>query len=152
MTNGDPTTTTAARVLRRTPLARLAGLPVMEIARFGVVGLAATAVHYLTALAALSVAPPLHANVIGFLTAVAVSWIGHSRWTFRAAAADGTGAGSAARLPRFVATVVGGFSMSQGTLWLVERFDALPDALALMVAVGVVPPTTYLLNKFWVFR
>ncbi|EKV32791.1 hypothetical protein C882_1629 [Caenispirillum salinarum AK4] len=150
MTNGDPTTT-AARVLRRTPLARLAGLPVMEIARFGVVGLAATAVHYLTALAALPVAPPLYANVVGFLTAVAVSWIGHSRWTFRAAA-DGTGAGAAARLPRFVATVIGGFSMSQGTLWLVERFDALPDALALMVAVGVVPPTTYLLNKYWVFK
>lgn len=129
------------------PAGRLASLPLGEILRFGVVGVAATLVHYLTALAALALVPPLQANVIGFLTAVAVSWIGHSRWTFRTARVSG-----AARLPKFVATVIGGFSMSQGALWLVEHTDALPDVLALAVAVGVVPPTTYLLNKFWVFK
>ncbi|MFD2272714.1 GtrA family protein [Undibacterium arcticum] len=61
---------------------RLAQL--LRLVRFGIVGLASAAVHYLVVvgLVELTYMHPLVANIIGFATSVWVSYFGHRHWTF----------------------------------------------------------------------
>ncbi len=119
-----------------------------EVLRFGVVGVAATAVHYGTAFLSLGLLAPLAANTVGFLTAVLVSYAGHSRWTFRRTDRRST----VARFQKFLVTATGGLALSQAVLIVAEASGRVPQALSMLAAVLVVPPTTFLLAKLWVFR
>jgi putative flippase GtrA len=89
---------------------------------------------------------PLLANVIGWLTAFGVSFLGHHSWTFRG---HGTALGTSAR--RFLMVSAGGFLANESAYaWLLHagglRYDV---ALAMvLVAVAIV---TYLLSRHWAF-
>ncbi len=119
------------------------------IFRFAIVGVAATAVHMLVALLLLNLAAmaPLPANILGFLFAFGVSLVGHSQWTFRGHSAEFKS--SAARL-LFVSFC--GFLLNNGVLLVLVENSLLGDNGAIIFAILVVPPATYLLNKFWVFK
>jgi putative flippase GtrA len=117
--------------------------------RFGIVGVAATLTHMLFALVALNQLglAPIPANLIGFLVAFAVSFGGHSYWTFR-----GHGAAVKTSLVRLLIVAVFSLLLNNAVLWLLVEQTLLSDDISIIIAVLVVPPVTYLLSKFWVFR
>jgi len=119
-----------------------------RLLRFAGVGGIATLVHVLTALgvaAALPVSAQM-ANVAGFGAAVAVSYLGHARVTFGADLRSGR------QFLRFVALAALGLLASSGTVWLVTARLGLGLAVAMAVVAVVVPLTSYLAMRLWVFR
>jgi len=120
-----------------------------QIFFFGVVGLAATAIHYAVALVLSGHITPYIANFVGFIVALGISYIGHLRLTFQL---DWEQANHWHRLPRYTGVAVGGFVLSQLVLGVAFDLLQLPVWLALGVAVIVVPVLSFLLSSLWVFR
>jgi len=117
--------------------------------RFALVGAAATCTHYLVALISAIYVDLYGANLLGYLVAVAISYLGHQRFSFRVAAKD---ISHQRQLPRFVAGSLGGLALSYLLLALMRGFFGAPNWLSLAVATGLVPVYAFLLNKLWVFR
>lgn len=119
-----------------------------ELARFGSVGVLATCVHYLAALAATSAVGPYFANGFGYCTALLVSYLGHQRFTFRVPKGSRE---HRRQFPRFVISSLSALLFSQvvlaGVLGLGVR-----EPIALVVAILSIPPVTFLLGRFWVYR
>lgn len=118
-----------------------------EILCFALVGVAATAVHYLVALIAVEA---LHmsvyvANLSGYICAVAVSYFGHGKLTFRAHLDYSV-------FRRFVLVSLITFCASELFLLGLEMFLHLSHRLALAFVVLFVPAVSFVLNKFWVYR
>ncbi|MDJ0943883.1 MAG: GtrA family protein [Kiloniellales bacterium] len=118
-----------------------------EMFRFGVVGAAATVVHagmvvFLVEVLGLE---PVWANVLAFLTALPVSYLGNFHWTFAAEGHHGR------RLPRFVFTQAFGFTSSQTIMFVVVEVLRLHYGIALAIVVTTVPLMSYILSRKWVF-
>jgi putative flippase GtrA len=118
-----------------------------QAARFGAVGIGATLTHFAVAVMLVEGpgVPVLWANVIAFLTAFLVSYLGNHKWTF---ARSG---GHVRFLPRFAMLAVGGFCANQSILWLIAIRLGMDYRIGLAVALTVVPTLTFLLSKLWVF-
>ncbi len=118
-----------------------------EVVVFGVVGVAATLVHYFSAILAIEVLGlnVLVANMVAYCVAVGVSFFGHSLLTFRATLTH-------ERLVKFVAVSLSALAVSQALLWLLTKIDVFGHRVNMLAVVCVVPCYTYLLNKFWVYR
>jgi putative flippase GtrA len=125
----------------RAETARQAGI-------FALVGLVATGVHYVVALALSLAMPVVWANPFGFLMAFGVSYVGHGRLTFRLK--DGEHH-HRKRLPRFALTATAGFLIGQAILLVLRALTPFPDWLALGIALGVVPVFTFVTSRIWVF-
>lgn len=114
---------------------------------FLAVGGSAAAVHFGVVLLLVSQhqVPALAANVVGFLIAFCVSFLGHHRLTF----ADGQ-ASARQSLPRFAAVAVLGFVSNEllYALLLALGFDYRLSLLAVLVAVAGM---TWLLSRYWAF-
>jgi len=120
-----------------------------QLLRFAQVGLAATGAHYLVALLALTLTGVYGANLAGYLTAVAISYLGHQRYSFRLrpeAISHGR------QFPRFVLGSLGGLALSYLVLACMEQGLGAPHWLSLAAAVCLVPLYTFVVNKFCVFR
>jgi len=120
-----------------------------QVVRFALVGAAATCTHYIVALISAIYVNLYGANLLGYLTAVAISYLGHQRYSFRMAAED---VSHQRQLPRFVAGSLGGLALSYLLLALMRDLLGAPNWLSLAVAVGLVPVYAFVLNKLWVFR
>ncbi|MBP6725306.1 MAG: GtrA family protein [Halioglobus sp.] len=120
-----------------------------QVMRFALVGAAATCTHYIVALISAIHIPIYGANLLGYLAAVAISYFGHQRYSFRVAAED---VSHQRQLPRFVAGSLGGLALSYLLLALMRDLVGAPNWLSLAVAVGLVPVYAFVLNKLWVFR
>jgi len=119
-----------------------------QFSRFGLVGVAATAVHAAVGLilnGVLGVAP-LWANLVAFLCALCVSFLGQTRLTFPDREAD-----SAAFL-RFSVVAVTALGLNQAIVWVVTSLFGGPYWLALTVIVTTVPAFTFALLKLWALR
>lgn len=119
-----------------------------QISRFGFVGIAATAVHVgvgLTLHAGFGMAA-FWANLVAFLCALGVSFLGQTRLTFPEAAADG------GAFLRFATVAVTGLALNQAIVWVVVSALDGPYWLALAAIVGTVPWITFALLKFWALR
>jgi putative flippase GtrA len=119
-----------------------------QMARFAVVGAAATATHVSVGLVlaeGLGLAP-FWANLWAFATAVLVSYAGNLVWTF-GMAAEGFG-----RLPRFVALALCGLVANQTIVFIAVDLAGWSYRVALVVIVLAVPLLTYLASCRWVFR
>lgn len=115
---------------------------------FGLTGSAAAATHWLVVVALVEAAAlsPLHANVAGFGLAFLVSYGGHRRLAFRAAAVPHRRA-----LPRFLAVALAGWVLNQGLYaWLLQH-TAWPYPLALAAVLLLVAALTFLLARGWAF-
>ncbi|HEX5078773.1 MAG TPA: GtrA family protein [Geminicoccaceae bacterium] len=130
----------------------------LQYARFGTIGLGATATNALlfVMLVELAGLAPLLANAVAFCVAVLVSFHGHFHWTFpRAAARPAERADDRrqrrAALARFVVVALIGLALNSLAIWAVVDLMALPYAYALIVMVVVVPPLLFILNKRWAF-
>ena len=119
-----------------------------ELVRFGVVGVAALLVH-LASVALWWVPaglPPLVANVLAFLLAFSVSYLGHRHLTFRA--------GHVAHrqsLPRFFVVAGLGFAVNESLYFLLLHYTRLDYRLALLIVLGMVAAMTFILGKWWAF-
>jgi putative flippase GtrA len=120
-----------------------------QVLRFALVGAAATCTHYIVALVSAIHINLYGANLLGYLAAVAISYLGHQRYSFRVAAED---VSHQRQLPRFVAGSLGGLALSYLLLALMRDLLGAPNWLSLAVAVGLVPVYAFALNKLWVFR
>lgn len=118
-----------------------------EVIVFGLVGILATLTHYLIALLVVKWAGVgvLYANVFAYCVAVVVSFLGHSRLTFRADLDRG-------RFAKFVAASLSALAVSQSLLFVLTRLAIFDYQVNILAAVFVVPLYSFILNKFWVYR
>ena len=121
---------------------------VREVVAFGVVGIAAFLVHFtvVAVTVPLGVAPLL-ANVLGFLAAFAVSFVGHGRWSFPA-----EGRPVAPALKRFAVVAVGGFALNESAYAVLLRSTQLDYRAALFIVLVAVAGLTWLAGRYWAFR
>ncbi len=119
-----------------------------SVFRFGVVGVAATVLHVSIGLALHVIwnVPPFWANLIAFCMSFSVSYAGNHRWTFKSTATHGSSA------PRFAIATALGLVLNQGIVYVVTTLLQGPYPVALALIVTLVPPISYLLGRFWVFR
>jgi len=122
---------------------------IVQLLRFGLVGAAAAATHFAVAVACVRLAQidPQFANVLGFLVAFAVSFLGQWRWTFAGQAAP---IGRA--LPSFFGVSILGFvTNALSYRWLLTHTTLRYDVALALVLVGVAA-LTFVLSRFWAFR
>jgi putative flippase GtrA len=114
---------------------------------FFVVGLAATAVHALAALAArdLGHLSPVAATAVGYLCAVGVSYLGNARFTFGRPALHGP------QFVRFMVVSLAGFAVNAGLTWLLSDRLGWPFPATLAVIVVVIPALSFTAAKLWAF-
>ncbi len=119
-----------------------------QVSRFAVIGVIATGVHVVAASIAhyLFSLPPLYANFVGFLFAWSVSFAGHYLWTF-----DQLSTVRQA-MPRFFLISLCGLAINQAIVWLVVDVFGKSFALAMALAVIIIPAASFLSSKFWAFR
>lgn len=120
----------------------------LQVARFGVVGVAATAVHSVVviSLVELRVLPPTPANVLAFCCALFVSYFGHYYWTFQSASQHRS------TFLRFSVAAATGFALNYGIFFLIVDSWHAHYLIALCVVFVVVPAVTFFMNKLWAFR
>lgn len=120
---------------------------VREIFAFGVVGITAFLVHFtvVAVTVPLGVAP-LVANVLGFLAAFAVSFVGHRRWSFPA-----EGRPVAPALRRFAVVAVSGFALNESAYAVLLRSTQLDYRVALFIVLVAVAGLTWLAGRYWAF-
>lgn len=118
-----------------------------ELIVFGLVGIAATITHYCSALSfveflGLNV---LIANFFAYCIAAGVSYVGHSKLTFKAEM-NRVGA------IKFVVVSLAALALSQSILAVLTYAAWFDYKINMLITVGVVPCFSYVLNKFWVYR
>jgi putative flippase GtrA len=119
----------------------------LQLMRFGVVGVAAMVVHWLVAVALVRLGlAPLIANVLAFAVAFNVSYWGHRRWTFAATTAHGT------TVRRFFAVALGSFALNEFLYYLLLRFTRLDYQTALALVLVAVAGLTFVLSRYWAFK
>lgn len=118
-----------------------------QIASFGAVGLCATLVHVSLAWALIEQGAlnGLFANACGAAAAFWVSYLGNARITFPGARGLPGGA------IRYLAVTLVSLALSSAILALAES-NGLPTYAYALIVVLTVPPTTFLLAKFWAFQ
>ncbi len=120
---------------------------ILQLARFGAVGIAAMAVHWLVVKLLVPLGlQPLIANVIGFAVAFNISYWGHRNWTFASEASHQT------TLTRFFAVAVGSFLINEFAYSLLLRFTHLNYDVALAIVLVGVAALTFVLSRYWAFR
>jgi putative flippase GtrA len=120
---------------------------IAQLARFGVVGIAAMAVHWVVvALIVPLGVTPLLANVIGFATAFNVSYFGHRNWTFTSSD------GHATTLTRFLGVAIASFVLNELMYSVLLRYTALDYRIALLLVLVAVAALTFVLSRYWAFR
>ncbi len=93
----------------------------------------------------------LHPNfawAIGFISAVVVGYIVHSRWSFRD---HGTRDNLARTGSRFVAVSLVSFSLNMLWVWLMVEAMHWPYWAPYPLVLGVTPLIVFSLNRKWVF-
>jgi putative flippase GtrA len=119
-----------------------------RFARFAVVGVIATATHtavFTLAIEGVGIEPVL-ANALAFCVALLVGFTLNRKWTF---AAHG---GPDARLWRYAVGALAGLAVNSVIMAAVVHGAHLSPYLGLALALTVVPPLTFALNHYWVFR
>jgi putative flippase GtrA len=120
---------------------------ITQLARFGVIGIAAMVVHWcvVALFVPLGIAPLL-ANVIGFCIAFNVSFFGHHHWTFASADSQRN------TFKRFLGVAVLGFVVNECMYSLLLTFTRLDYRVALGIVLIAVAGLTFVLSRFWAFR
>ena len=117
-------------------------------ARFGLVGIAATAVHILVVYVLLSetLLPTLLANTLAFLTAFGISFSSNYIWTFQSP-------GNPPRaLRRFLLISVSAFAINTLILAVILSAQWLSPFFAVTVSSTVMPLITFLVSRLWGFQ
>lgn len=118
-----------------------------QIASFGVVGICATLVHVVLAwtLIERAAVDGFLANACGAAAAFSVSYLGNARITFASGRSLLGGA------IRYLGVTLVSLALTSAILAMVEH-NGLPTWVYALIVVVTVPPTTFLLAKFWAFQ
>lgn len=120
---------------------------IIQLARFGVVGVTAMAVHWLMVRMLVPAGlAPLLANVIGFAVAFNVSYFGHRNWTFGSTANHGD------TFWRFLSVSLASFAINEALYFTLLRFTHLDYQIALAIVLVAVAVLTFVLSKTWAFK
>ncbi len=119
---------------------------VRQVFTFGVVGVIATATHYLVALLLTDLVEitVLISNILGYCAAVSVSIFGHSTFTYRKAITRTV-------VRRFIVVSLSTLMASEVILFVLVSQMGVHHRIALAVVVATIPIITFFLNKFWVY-
>ena len=119
-----------------------------RFARFAVVGAITTGTHTAVFAAAIEAAriEPVTANALAFFVAVLVGYVLNRQWTFAAHGAQH------ARLWRYAAGALAGLAVNSAIMAAVVHGAHWSPYVGLALAIVLVPPLTFSLNQFWVFR
>ena len=115
---------------------------------FVAVGCAAAAVHFAVVVALVTWlgAPPLLANIGGWMVAFLVSFTGHRRLTFRAANAP-----LSRSAMRFFAVSAAGVAVNEAAYAVLLRWSGWGYAVSLAIVLLGVAVVTYWLSRHWAF-
>lgn len=91
---------------------------------------------------------PLAGNILAFLTAMCVGYVGHRYITFQAKERKPS---HIVAMRRYCSVALFGFALNQGLFFVFLRTTHVPYLLALFFVLLIVPPITYILSKQWVF-
>ena len=117
---------------------------------FVLVGASAALTHMAVFTVVLFLVPtlwPEMANVVGFLVAFFVSFLGHRRLSFQDA-----GTSVMQSFVRFAATAVAGFATNEAIFIVLFRVLSLPTWVALISGIVVSAVQTFVLSRFWAFK
>jgi len=116
--------------------------------RFAVSGGLATATHVLVFVSLVEgfAVRPVLASIPAFLVALFVSYGMNYHWTFSASGLHRV------LLPRFVVVALLGLALNLGITYSVVDVAHYWYGYALLLIVLLVPLSTFLLSKFWVFK
>ncbi len=119
----------------------------VQLMTFVVVGGAATVTH--TALALLAQRslgfPPLAANLVGYISAVLVSYVCNARLTFQRPLM------LPVQIVRFLALSVTALALNEALVYVFTGPLGLPFYVALVPVVLVVPLFTFTVSRLWAF-
>ena len=121
-----------------------------QLARFGVTGLALTAlvsVLYLGALAVMPI-PPALALTLATVLASIVGFFAHSRISFRG---HGSRDRPMVRLTRFLITNGIGYLLNLAFVVVLVDLAHLPEWTPIIAFCSVTPLASFMLNRVWVF-
>jgi len=121
-----------------------------QFVRYGVTGGFASVVNiaiYWVAATFLGVDPNL-AMFLGYLAAVLVGYVIHSRWSFRGHGRRGNLARTGGR---FVLVSLVSFALNSLWVWLFVRYLGGPTWWPIPAVLGVTPLLVFWLNRRWVF-
>jgi putative flippase GtrA len=120
----------------------------MQLSRFGLVGMAALVVHWLVVVILVPLAlVPLVANMFAFLVAFQVSYFGHRRWTFAA-----THLPMQQTLPRFLLVALASFALNEVCYALLLYYTSLDYRVSLLLVLALVASLTFVTSKKWAFQ
>ena len=118
--------------------------PIRQLIKFIFVGCAATMVHFFCALYFSNYISIYLANGGGFVCALMVSYLGHSKLTF------------AVELEwlifvRFFCVAASGLIISEIVLFWLSQASYFSIQWSLLFSVGIVPLVTFIVSRLWVF-
>ncbi|MDP4651576.1 MAG: GtrA family protein [Haliea sp.] len=118
------------------------------LARFGIVGIAATTTHIVTVSILLhnTQLAPIASNTLAFLAAMGISFLGNLTWTFHL-----TGQTRQA-LRRFLVVSITAYAANTFLLSRILINEWFTAQWAAIFAAMVIPIITYLASRFWIFR
>ncbi|WP_347904601.1 GtrA family protein [Pseudomonas purpurea] len=114
--------------------------------RFGLTGIAVTALHALVAVLFIEhvqALPPL-ANGVAFIVATVVSYVVNTTWSFSSRLHGRT-------LARFVTVSVVGFFLAMLVAWIAQ-VAGLDYRLGIVAVALTLPVFTFVLHNFWTYR
>ena len=120
-----------------------------QMLRFALVGALATCAHYLMAMVLVRYFNLYGANLAGYLSATAISYFGHQRFSFQLSAGE---ISHRTQFPRFILASLGGLALSFLVLAIMDDGVGARHWLSLAAAVCLVPIYTFTMNKLVVFR
>ncbi len=121
---------------------------ILQMMRFGIVGLTAAAIHFtiVVSLVQFTGMQPLVANAFAFLVSFQVSYWGHRSWTFSETVVLHRVAFSRLLFVQLINFVLNEF------LYYIFLSLHLPYPVALLMVFAVLPVFTFISNKWWVFK
>lgn len=122
---------------------------VTEILRFGIVGLAATAMHYFTLIlmVELFAISPTLANGLAFLFALCITYLGQSLWVFQERSQH-----NISQMLRFIVSL--GFGLLSNMVIMAVSMHALGMGYqnGFLLSLLLVPALSFMINRLWVFN
>lgn len=120
----------------------------LTVIQFGIVGIGATGVHILVAIILLTLTsiPALAANLVAFLSAFGISFVGNYFWTFRSSISLRKAMG------RFLTISFCAITLNSLLMAILLHLEYFPPVTTAIISAGIVPIITFLASRLWGFQ
>ena len=126
---------------------RISRISESSMLRFGIVGISATIVYYAVAIIASKFGlVAAIANLVGFGAGALTSFVGHFHYTFKKSD------NHFRYLIRFIIVTFFGYVLSNIIIFIALDVSQAPFWLAMLIVVLILPPASWLCNRYWAFN